>query len=109
MAELDQEQLEEIIRRTHPDAEVVERQDYEAIPGLDEPTAAPDVSPVDLDALREKYLDEGADVDSGIAPDDLEDPAQQMADVRYRTEDGTPAVKTVIVSSEDEEIIGEQG
>jgi len=114
MSDRHRDKLEEIIKREHPGARISEHSQYESIPGLDTPFDAPDFESADLDSLRHRYF--GDELDSGDAEasapvelDDMDQPEQEFVDVEFDMGAGQTLRKTVVISPEDDEIIGEQG
>jgi len=114
MANYHSEKAREIIEREHPGVRIPERSQYDSIPGLDSPLDAVDFSSADIDVLRRRFLGEEADaIDSEdmaeVELDDLDEPKQELVDVEIEFGDSRIQRKTVVVSTEDDEIIGEQG
>lgn len=120
MTELSRQEIQQIVEKEMPGWEVVSEESA-AVDSAPNVSGEPEADTPDIDALRRKYLGEGAaDVtgslasdytDLGASEEGVEDavivvePKQEGSDV---WEHG-PGPKTVIISGKEKRIIGAQG
>jgi hypothetical protein len=119
VAEMSREEIEQIVEEQMPGWAVVSEESA-AVDSAPNISAEPEAHTPDIDALRRKYLGEGAaDVTGSLASDntDLGASDEGVEDAVIVVEpkqegdvwDHGPGPKTVIISGKEKKIIGAQG